>query len=168
MAQNGRGAAAKQKQKPDSDFKPVASNRRASYDYEILEKVEACISLTGTEIKSLRAGGAHIREAYARPLDGEMWLYGAHIAPYAAASYMNHEPTRPRRLLLHRAQIREWTKAVNERGLTIVPMSLYLKRGMAKIELGLARGRKHYDKRQAIAKREADRDMQRALRHANR
>ena len=151
-----------------ADFKPVASNRKAFHDFEIVEKVEAGISLTGTESKSIRAGGAHIREAYARSMHDEMWLYGAHIAPYSAGSFMNHEPTRPRRLLLHKSQIREWARATTERGLTIVPLSMYLKNGMAKVELGLARGRKQYDKRQAIAKRDAERDMQRALRHNQR
>ncbi len=149
-----------------AQIKQVAANRKAFHDYEVVERIEAGISLTGTEIKSLRAGGANIKEAHARPLDGEIWLYGAHIAPYAAASYQNHEPTRPRRLLLHKAQIREWTSAMTERGLTVVPLSLYLKDGRAKLELGLVRGRKHYDKRQAIAKREAERDIQRALRHS--
>jgi SsrA-binding protein len=151
-----------------AEIKQVAANRKAFHDFEILERLEAGISLTGTEIKSLRAGGANIREAHARPLDGEIWLYGAHIAPYGAGSYQNHEPTRPRRLLLHKAQIREWVRAMTERGLTVIPLSLYLKDGRAKLELGLVRGRKHYDKREAIAKREADRDIQRALRHSTR
>ena len=151
-----------------ADIKPIASNRKARHDYDLLETIEAGIALTGTEIKSIRAGGAHIREAYARPEKGEMWLYGAHIAPYESGSYQNHEPTRPRRLLLHRKQISEWAAEANEKGLTIVPLSLYLKRGMAKIELGLARGRKQYDKRRAIAKREADREIQRALRERQR
>lgn len=151
-----------------ADIKPVSSNRKAFHDYEIMERIEAGISLTGTEIKSIRAGGAHIREAYARPGEGEMWLYGAHIAPYANASIDNHEATRPRRLLLHKAEIREWASAINERGLTIVPLSLYLKDGKAKVELGLVRGRKQYDKREAIKKRDADREMQRALKHAQR
>ena len=150
------------------EIKQVAANRKAFHDYEIMERIEAGISLTGTEIKSLRAGGANIREAHARPLDGEMWLYGAHIAPYAGGSYLNHEPTRPRRLLLHKAQIREWISAMAERGLTVIPLTLYLKDGRAKVELGLVRGRKSYDKRQAIAKREADRDIQRAMRHSTR
>lgn len=149
-----------------AEIKQLAANRKAFHDYEIIERIEAGISLTGTEIKSLRAGGANIKEAHARPLDDEMWLYGAHIAPYAAASYQNHEPTRPRRLLMHKAQIREWISAMTERGLTVVPLSLYLKDGRAKLELGLVRGRKHFDKRQAIAKREAERDIQRALRHS--
>ena len=128
-----------------ADNKQIASNRKAFHDYEIFERIEAGLSLTGTEIKSIRANGASIREAYARPDNGELWLYGAHIAEYAPASYQNHEPTRPRRLLLHRKQIREWTRALTERGLTIVPLNLYLKNGRAKIELGLARGRKQFD-----------------------
>jgi SsrA-binding protein len=149
-----------------AEIKPIAANRKAFHDYEIMERVEAGISLTGTEIKSIRAGGANIREAHARPLDGEMWLYGAHIAEYGAGSWQNHEPTRPRRLLLHKAQIREWVRAMNEKGLSVIPLSMYLKGGMAKVELGLVRGRKQYDKRQAIAKRDADRDIQRAMRHS--
>ncbi len=147
-----------------ADNTQIAGNRRAFHDNEILQRLEAGISLTGTEIKSLRANGASIREAYARPLDGEMWLYGAHIAPYVSGSYQNHEPTRPRRLLMHKKEIREWIRAISEKGLTIVPLNLYLKNGMAKVELGLARGRKQYDKRQALKKHDADRDTQRALR----
>lgn len=147
-----------------AEIKQIATNRKAFHDYEIMERVEAGISLLGTEIKSMRSGGAHIREAYARPLNGEIWLYGAHIAAYSAASINNHEPTRPRRLLLHKQQIRDWTSEIAERGLTVVPLSLYLKDGTAKVELGLVRGRKQYDKRQAIAKRDADRDIQRAMR----
>lgn len=151
-----------------AEIKPIAANRKAFHDNEIFERLEAGISLTGTEIKSIRVGGANIREAHARPLDDELWLYGAHIAEYAAASHQNHEPTRPRRLLLHKAQIREWARAITERGLTVVPLSLYLKDGKAKVELALVRGRRSYDKRQAIAKREADRDIQRALRERQR
>ncbi len=151
-----------------AEIQTIATNRKAFHDYEIMERVEAGISLVGTEIKSMRSGGAHIREAYARPLNGEIWLYGAHIAEYSAASIMNHEPTRPRRLLLHKQQIRDWTSEIAERGLTVVPLSLYLKDGKAKVELGLVRGRKQYDKRQAIAKRDANREIQRALRHSDR
>lgn len=151
-----------------AEIKQVAANRKALHDYEIFDRVEAGIALTGTEIKSIRAGNANIREAHAQPRDGEMWLYGAHIAAYDAGSYQNHEPTRPRRLLLHKAQIREWSRAIAERGLTVVPLSMYLKDGRAKVELGLARGRKQWDKRQAIARRDAERDMQRALRHGAR
>lgn len=142
----------------------VAVNRKALHDYEILKRVEAGLALTGTEIKSIRLGRANIREAYARPEGGEMWLLNAHIAQYPAGNRNNHEPTRPRKLLLHRSEIEEFTEGANERGLTIVPLSLYLKRGMAKVELGLARGRRQYDKRQAIARREAQRQMARAVR----
>lgn len=149
-----------------AEIKQVAGNRKALHDYEIVARIEAGISLTGTEIKSIRAGGAHIREAYARPLDGELWLYGAHIATYAAGSYQNHEPTRPRRLLLHKKEIREWSRSIAERGLSIVPLNLYLKDGTAKVELGLGKGRREYDKRQAIARRDAERNMQRALKHS--
>jgi SsrA-binding protein len=151
-----------------AEIKQVAANRKAFHDYEILEKVEAGIALTGTEIKSIRAGGANIREAHARPLAGEMWLYGAHIAQYDAGSWQNHEPTRPRKLLMHKREIREWIRGMAERGLSIIPLTLYLKDGRAKVELGLVRGRKQYDKRQVIAKRDADRDMQRAMRHRDR
>ncbi len=142
----------------------VAVNRKALHDYEILKRVEAGLALTGTEIKSIRMGRANIREAYARPERGEMWLLNAHIAQYPAGNRNNHEPTRPRKLLLHRSEIEELTEGADERGLTIVPLSLYLKRGMAKVELGLARGRRQYDKRQAIARREAERQMARAVR----
>ena len=151
-----------------AEIKQVASNRKAFHDYEIMERLEAGIALTGTEIKSIRAGGAHIREAYARPQDGEMWLFGAHIAPYAAGSHQNHDPVRPRRLLLHKSQIVDWTSAMNERGLTVVPLSLYLKDGTAKVELGLVRGRRQYDKREAIKKRDAEREMARALKERSR
>jgi SsrA-binding protein len=147
----------------------VAVNRRALHDYEILERIEAGISLTGSEIKSIRAGKVSLQEAYARPERGEIWLQGAHIADYEAASYNGHEPRRPRRLLLHRAQIEQLAREVEQRGLTLIPLRLYLnKRGLAKVELAVARGRRQYDKREAIAKREAQREVERALRRANR
>jgi SsrA-binding protein len=149
-------------------YKNVALNRRAGHDYEILDRVEAGIALTGSEIKSIREGKISLQEAYARPEHGEMWLHGAHIAQYAPARYFGHEPRRPRRLLLHRAQIRELSRQVEQRGLTLVPLRLYLKDGKAKLELGLARGRKSYDKREAIAKREANREVERALRERTR
>jgi SsrA-binding protein len=147
----------------------VAVNRRALHDYEILERVEAGISLTGSEIKSIRAGKVSLQEAYARPERGEIWLQGAHIADYEAASYNGHEPRRPRRLLLHASQIRELAREVEQRGLTLIPLRLYLnKRGLAKVELAVARGRRQYDKREAIAKRESQREVERAVRRANR
>jgi SsrA-binding protein len=149
-------------------FRDVAVNRRALHDYEILERVEAGIALTGSEIKSVRDGKVSLQEAYARPERGELWLQGAHIAEYGPAARFGHEPRRPRRLLLHRSQIRELAREVEARGLTLIPLRLYLKNGLAKVELGLARGRRQYDKRQVIARREAEREMERALRRDNR
>lgn len=149
-------------------FKDVAVNRRAFHDYDILERYEAGISLTGSEIKSVRDGKVSLQEAYARPERGEIWLQGAHIAEYKSASYFGHEPRRPRRLLLHKKEIHQIEDEVGQKGLTLVPLRMYLKDGKAKVELGLARGRKSYDKREAIARREADREIQRALRRNNR
>jgi SsrA-binding protein len=126
--------------------------------------VEAGLALTGTEIKSIRDGRVNLREAYARAEDGEMWLHNMHIAQYPAASHFNHEPTRKRKLLLHRSEISELSQAVNEKGLTLIPLRLYLKRGRAKVEIALARGRRMHDKRERIAEREAARQMERALR----
>lgn len=147
------------------ESRTVAQNRRATHDYDILKRWEAGIALAGSEIKAIREGKANIREAYARPLNDEVWLIGAHIAAYGPAGPYGHEPERSRKLLLHRKEILEIRRAIGERGLTLVPLRLYLnEKGMAKVELGLARGRKTYDKRAAIAKRDADRQMQRALR----
>jgi SsrA-binding protein len=150
-------------------YKDVAVNRRALHDYEILERVEAGIALTGSEIKSIRQGKVSLQEAYARPEHGQLWLQGAHIADYEAASYNGHEPRRPRRLLLHKSQINELAREVEQRGLTLIPLRMYLnKRGLAKVEIAVARGRRQYDKRQAIARRDAEREMERALRRGNR
>ncbi len=143
----------------------VATNRKALHDYEVLKRIEAGLALLGSEIKSIRQGRAQIREAYARPEGGELWLLNAHIARYDAAGPTSHEPTRKRKLLLHKSQIRELSRAVLEQGLTLVPLRLYLKDGIAKIEIALVRGRKRYDKRAAIAKRDADREIARAVRH---
>ncbi len=146
----------------------VAANRRARFEYDVLEELEAGISLVGSEIKSVRAGHANIAEGYARFRDDELWLYNVHIAPYLPARE-NHEPTRPRRLLLHRRELDRLERELREQPrTTLVPLRLYLHEGLAKVELGLVRGRHAYDKRQAIAKREADRSMQRAVRHAQR
>jgi SsrA-binding protein len=144
--------------------KTITLNRKAGHDYHILRTLEAGISLLGSEIKSLRDGHVSIREAYVRPQEGELWLVGAHISHYQPAGRMNHEPTRSRRLLLHRREIRELEREIGSAGITIVPLRLYLKNGMAKLEIALARGKKSYDKREAIAKRDAERAMQRALR----
>jgi len=156
--------------KSDSaNARDIAVNRRALHDYNILERVEAGLSLTGSEIKSVRQGKVSLQEAYARPQAGELWLLGAHIAEYNPASYQGHEPRRPRRLLLHRAQVRDLSREVEQRGLTLVPLRLYLnKRGIAKVEVAVARGRRQYDKRQAIAKRDAQREVERALRSRTR
>ena len=142
----------------------VAVNKKALYDYEVLERVEAGLALQGSEIKSIRQGRVQVREAYARPERGEIWLLNAHIAQYAPAGQFGHEPTRRRKLLLHKSQIRQLSRAVLEQGLTLIPLRLYLKDGLAKVELGLVRGRKRYDKRAAIARRDAEREMARALR----
>ena len=142
----------------------VAANRKALYNYEVLQRLEAGLALMGSEIKSIRLGRVNLGEAFARPERGELWLMNAHIAQYAPAGPEGHEPTRKRKLLLHRTQVRELSRAVNEQGLTLVPLRLYLKDGLAKVELALARGRKRYDKRASIAKREAEREMARALR----
>ena len=153
----------------DPTSKDVAVNRRALHDYEILERIAAGIALTGSEIKSVRAGKVSLQEAYARPEKGEIWLVGAHIAEYGPASYNGHEPRRSRRLLLHRAQIREIEHEVDAKGLTLIPLKMFLnKRGIAKIELGLAKGRRQYDKRAVIARRDADREVERALRERTR
>ncbi len=144
--------------------KTVTVNRKAQHDYHIVRTLEAGLSLRGTEIKSIREGRVSIREAYVRPDDGEVWLVGAHIAHYAPAGSTNHDPTRRRRLLLHKRQIAELRRAVESEGVTIVPLRLYLKGGRAKLEIAVGRGKKRYDKRAAMAKRDADRQMQRALR----
>ena len=147
----------------DDAFKVISVNRQARHDYDILETVEAGIALTGSEIKSVRAGKVQLKDAYARRMNGEMWLYGAHIAQYEAATRNNHDPVRDRKLLLHRDQILDLAEAVEAHGLTIVPLRLYLKKGRAKVELGLARGRHQYDKRAAIAKRETEQKLREAL-----
>ena len=147
-----------------ANFRTLARNRRAEFQYEILERYEAGIALTGSEIKSMRSGQVSIAEAYVRPRDGELWLVGANVSRYEAAAGRNHEPARDRKLLLHRAQILELTAAAEQRGLTVVPLRLYLTRGIAKLEIGVGRGRRQYEKRQVIAKREAERQMRRALR----
>ncbi len=151
-------------QKPAAkDFRPVASNRRAHFDYEILERYEAGISLTGTEIKSIRAGKIDLRDSYARAVDGEMWLYNTYIAPYDPASVNNHDPKRSRKLLLHRAEIVQMTASAAEKGLTILALRIYIKRHVAKVELGLARGKRQYDKRRALIDRDMDREARRSM-----
>ena len=142
---------------------PVAQNRKARHDYEVLETFECGIALRGSEVKSLREGKVQLRDAYARVEDGEVWLRGVHVAPYAQSSgFGSHEPERPRKLLLHRREIEELTVRTQQQGLTLVPLSLYFRDGRAKLELALAKGRKTYDKRRAIAERDAAREVERA------
>lgn len=149
--------------KPQSRAKTVALNRKARYNYEILRTLEAGLVLTGTEIKSIRAGNVNFADAYALPKDGELWLQNAHIAAYAAADRGNHEPTRPRKLLLHRSQIRDLSREVSAKGLTLVPLRMYLSHGLAKVELGLARGKRLHDKRQTLIERERKREAEQAI-----
>jgi SsrA-binding protein len=141
--------------------KTVAVNRRARHQYAIEETLEAGLALTGTEIKSIRAGRVNLAEAYARIERGEAWLIGAHIAPYEQGNRNNHEPTRTRKLLLHRDQISELVGRTQAKGFTLVPLKLYIRNGMAKLELGIGRGKKAYDKRRTIAERDARRDLER-------
>ena len=138
-------------------------NRKAYHDYLIEERVEAGIVLKGSEIKSIRAGKVSLQDAYAKPENGELWLFNSHIASYDAASYNTHQPTRPRKLLLHKKEVAMLTGRVKQRGLTLVPLKLYIKHGIAKIELGVGKGKKIYDKRETIMRRETEREMERAL-----
>ena len=143
------------------DIKIVATNRKASHEYFLLERFEAGIALQGSEIKSIRAGQISLAEAYVQVDSRQAWLMDAHVAPYEQASIFNHEPRRPRRLLLHRAEIRQLWNEVRQKGVTIIPVRVYLKEGKAKIEIALAKGKKLYDKREAIAKRDAEREIER-------
>lgn len=150
---------------PDtSRDRDIAVNRRARHEFHIEETFEAGLVLLGSEIKALRAGKASLRDSYGRIEGDEVWLWNAHISPYAPASQFGHEPTRARKLLLHRAEIARLTGKVKERGLTLVPLRLYFKNGRAKVELALARGKKQHDKRAAIKEREVRREMDRAMR----
>ncbi|MGA7200464.1 MAG: SsrA-binding protein SmpB [Candidatus Cybelea sp.] len=137
----------------------IVENRRARFEYHILESFEAGLVLTGTEVKSMRAGGVSLSEAYARFRDGEAWLLGMHIPPYKQGSFSNEEPTRPRKLLLHKEEIARLQSRIGEKGLTIVPLRLYFTRGIAKVQLGVARGKKLWDKRADAAKRDVEREI---------
>jgi SsrA-binding protein len=144
-------------------IKTIATNRKAYHNYHILDSLEAGIVLTGTEIKSIRAGRVSLSDAYVRPEGGELWLLNTHIARYEAGSYMSHTPTRPRKLLLHRKEIDNLTSQITEKGLTLVPLRLYIKDGVAKVEIAPAKGKKLYDKRETIARRELKREIERAV-----
>ena len=144
-------------------IKVVTNNRKAYHNFTVEDSIEAGLALTGTEIKSIRDGKVNLNDAYVKPEGGELWLLNAYIARYDPGSYMSHEPTRNRRLLMHRKQINLLTGRVQERGLTIVPLKIYLKDGLAKLEIALGKGKKLYDKREAIAERDSDREIDRAV-----
>ena len=150
-------------------MKIVCTNRKARRDYEILETMEAGMVLQGTEVKSLREGGAHLKDAYASVEREELFLHNAHIAPYEMGNRYNHEPLRTRKLLMHAREIRRLLGKIKEKGLTLIPLKMYFNdAGKVKVELGLGKGRRAYDKRRAIADRDAEREMQRALKDENR
>lgn len=142
----------------------IAINRQAFFNYEVLERYEAGIQLLGTEIKSIRAARVDLRGAHARMENNELWLHGMHIAPYNPAGQRNHDPKRPRKLLMRRREIEEIGGKISQRGLTLIPLKVYVKNHWAKVELGLGRGKRQYDKRKAIIERDKDREARRALR----
>jgi SsrA-binding protein len=147
----------------DGDVKTVASNRKALFDYFIEDKFEAGIALTGTEIKSARAGRVNLRDGFVLIRNGEAWLVNVHISPYDFGNRENHEPRRERRLLLHRQEIRKLQSKVSERGWTVVPLDMHLVKGRAKVEIALVRGKRQYDRKDAVAERDADRELRRQL-----
>jgi len=146
----------------------IARNKKARFEYEVLDTIEGGMALLGSEVKSLRNRDVNINDAFVRPRRQELWLLGANIKPYAQATIVNHEPLRPRKILLHRREIRRIVSRIAERGHTVVPLKMYWKRGMAKVLLGIVRGKRTYDKRETIKKRDVQRDIERALRRGNR
>lgn len=148
-------------------IKVIAENRKARHDYFVEERYEAGIILTGTEIKSIRAGRVNLKDSYAEVINGQIWLNQMHISPYEQGNRFNHDPLRKRKLLFHRSEIAKMTGKVQQQGMTLVPLKIYLKQGLAKIELGLCKGKKNYDKRDDLAERDAKRQMERDLRDRN-
>ncbi len=148
--------------------KTITNNRKAFHDYLIEETIEAGIVLTGTEIKSIREGQVNIRDAYAKPQNGELWLVNAHVAQYKEGNRYNHDPLRPRKLLIHKRELRMLSAAVDRKGLTLVPLKMYLKNGRAKVEIGVAKGKRIHDKRMSIIKRQSDREMEKAVKSGRR
>jgi SsrA-binding protein len=146
----------------------LADNRKALYDYEILESFEAGVALLGTEVKSIRAGRVNLRDSYARVEGGEVWAFNVHISPYTHRGYVDHEPLRKRKLLLHKAEIRKLIGRTVEKGLTLVPLRMYFKNGRVKLAVGLARGKKAHDKRETIKRREVDRETRAAIKERGR
>ena len=149
---------------PQKGVKIVAQNRRARHDYFVLESWEAGIELRGTEVKSIRLGKCTLKDCYAAVKDGEMFVYGMHISPYEKGSFSNTDPLRPKRLLMHKAEIRKLQQGVMQKGLALIPLSVYLKDGRMKLEIALCKGKKLYDKRDDMAKRDAQRDIERSMR----
>lgn len=145
----------------DSSERAIVTNRKALHDYFILDRLEAGIALKGTEVKSLRQGGANLQDGYAMIRNGEVWLIGMHVSPFEKGNINNHDPKRDRKLLLHKKEIRKLIGRTSEKGLTLIPLRVYFKNNIVKVELGIARGKKSYDKREAIAKREIERHLQR-------
>ena len=148
--------------------KSIAVNKKAYHDYHIEETYEAGIALTGSEIKSIRLGRVNIKDAYARPEKGELWLYNSHVSVYQVGGFKTHEPDRRRKLLMHRNQIAELEQTANQKGLTLVPLRIYIKHGLAKLEIGVGRGKKMFDKRDTIARRETARVIERAMKDRSR
>jgi SsrA-binding protein len=149
---------------PSKRDKVISTNRKALHNYAVLEQVEAGLVLLGTEIKSIRAGRVNLQEAYAQVKDGELWLHGMHVAPWTGGGPWNHEPLRPRKLLLHYEQTLKLSRAAAQKGLTMVPLRLYIRDHHAKVDLALAKGKRQYDKRRTIMQRETEREIARALR----
>ena len=149
---------------PKKDVKVIAQNRRARHDYFVLETWEAGIELKGTEVKSIRLGKCNLKDSYASVKNGEMFVHGMHISPYEKGSYFNTDPMRPKRLLMHKQEIRKCHQQVTQQGLALIPLSVYLKEGRMKLELALCKGKKLYDKRDDMAKRDAQRDIDRTMR----
>ena len=149
---------------PKEELKTVAQNRKARHDYFVEESYECGIELRGTEVKSIRLGKCNLKDCYASVEKGEMWVHGMHISPYEKGNIFNTDPMRPKKLLMHKAEIRKLEQAIMQKGLTLVPLSVYLKQGRMKLQLGLCKGKKNYDKRDDIAKRDAEREIERSMR----
>ena len=156
------------KSSDNAGFKPICRNKKASFEYELGDRLEAGLVLTGTEVKSLRMGKANLLDAYAKIVNGEAYLVGAHISPYTAAYYGNHDPQRRRKLLLHAKEIKKLTGRTQEKGRSLIPLKMYFKDGRAKVEIAVARGKKQYDKRQTIKEHDTKREIARSLREHSR
>lgn len=159
-------SAKKKSKSDDPNSRTVCRNRRARHEYDILDEMECGVVLRGSEVKSIRNGKISLEEAYARIRDGELWLLGCNIAEYPQATVMNHDPLRPRKLLLHKRELQKFAEAASHEGLTLIPLAVYFVRGNVKVSIALARGRKLHDKREKLKKEDANREMRAALKHA--